>query len=178
MTGKFVRNRIDIQRSTIRRVEAAAAVSVQTREKQTIRERIHSEAILNVYPVDAGTLLTGSQDRVRTRRSPLPTVVRRACCVLDVGSIWFAQSSHLSSMDRTWTWRCESALWTCRTFRCERITWSNYSILANELRFICTKITRPWACGHRDRSQSRWNVFHKRHTVIIESFFWLQKTRF
>ncbi|UJR36116.1 hypothetical protein I4U23_028851 [Adineta vaga] len=35
----------------------------QTREKRNVRERIHSEAILNVYPVDSSTLLTGSQDR-------------------------------------------------------------------------------------------------------------------
>jgi len=48
----FYRSETNIQNST------------QTREKAPIRESIHSETILNVYPVDASTLLTASQDRV------------------------------------------------------------------------------------------------------------------
>ncbi len=36
----------------------------QIREKVPVRENIHSEPVLNLYPVDTSTLVTGSQDRV------------------------------------------------------------------------------------------------------------------
>ncbi|CAF1045381.1 unnamed protein product [Adineta ricciae] len=37
--------------------------SAQARERPPARERIHSEAILNVYSIDGSTVVTGSQDR-------------------------------------------------------------------------------------------------------------------
>jgi len=47
------------------RFETDAKISKQIQEKRSVRENIHSETILNIYPVDKSTLLTGSQDRVR-----------------------------------------------------------------------------------------------------------------
>ncbi len=38
--------------------------STQIQEKVPVRENIHSEAILNLYPVDTSNFLTASQDRV------------------------------------------------------------------------------------------------------------------
>jgi hypothetical protein len=46
------------------RFETDVKTSPQTRERTSTRERIHSETILNIYPVDTSTILTGSQDRV------------------------------------------------------------------------------------------------------------------
>lgn len=34
------------------------------REKAPVREPIHSDGVLNVYPVDTSTILSGGQDRV------------------------------------------------------------------------------------------------------------------
>lgn len=46
------------------RFETNIRHSTQASEPTPTRESIHSETILNVYPVDSSTILTGSQDRV------------------------------------------------------------------------------------------------------------------
>ena len=47
-----------------RRLDTGVKASAQARERPPARERIHTEAILNVYSIDGSTVVTGSQDRV------------------------------------------------------------------------------------------------------------------
>ena len=49
---------------SVSRPEDNLRSAAQVREKEPVRESIHSDTILNLCPVDASTLLTGSKDRV------------------------------------------------------------------------------------------------------------------
>jgi hypothetical protein len=51
-----------------------------------VRESIHTEAILNIYPVDASNFLSGSQDRVRHIFVHLIVIIIIITC-LDISSV-------------------------------------------------------------------------------------------
>jgi hypothetical protein len=61
MKGSNKNNRTILHLLFFYRVETHVKTSP---ERAPVRESIHSEAVLNIYPVDASTLLSASQDRV------------------------------------------------------------------------------------------------------------------
>ena len=46
------------------RPERDPQMSMQVQERASVRESVHSDAILTVYAVDPSNVLSGSQDRV------------------------------------------------------------------------------------------------------------------